>query len=62
MLIAVTVDFVSFQHPFSRNDEYCNACEQRCENYDAEGNCRDKYCQKRKKNATYAKEPEKDPR
>ena len=42
---------VSFQHPFSRNDEYCNAREQICENYDTGGNW-DKYCQKREINAT----------
>ena len=58
------MDFVSFQHPFSRNDEYCNAREQRCENYDTEGNW-DKYHQKRKINAIYfpdyEREPEKDP-
>ena len=49
---------------FSRNDVYCNVRKQRCETYDTENNW-DNYCQKRKINAIYYsdydKEPEKDP-
>ena len=58
------MDFVYFQHPFSRNDEYYNVREQRCENYHPKSNW-DKYSQKRKINQTqyedYDKEPRKDP-